>query len=37
MAGVELPIAETVAHILDGSLQARDAIVRLMSRPLRKE
>jgi glycerol-3-phosphate dehydrogenase (NAD(P)+) len=37
MAGVELPIAETVAAILDGSLTARDAIVRLMSRPLRKE
>jgi glycerol-3-phosphate dehydrogenase (NAD(P)+) len=37
MAGIELPIAETVAAILGGSLQARDAIVRLMSRPLRKE
>ncbi len=37
MAGVELPIAETVAHILDGKIQVRDAIVRLMSRPLRRE
>ena len=36
-AGIELPIAETVAAILAGSLEARDAIGRLMSRPLTSE
>jgi glycerol-3-phosphate dehydrogenase (NAD(P)+) len=35
--GIELPIAESVAAILAGSLTARDAIVRLMSRPLTSE
>jgi glycerol-3-phosphate dehydrogenase (NAD(P)+) len=35
--GIELPIAETVAAVLDGSLDARAAIARLMSRPLTSE
>jgi glycerol-3-phosphate dehydrogenase (NAD(P)+) len=35
--GIELPIAEAVAAILTGSLGARAAIVRLMSRPLTSE
>jgi glycerol-3-phosphate dehydrogenase (NAD(P)+) len=34
---VELPIAETVASILDGSLESGSALVRLMSRPLTSE
>lgn len=36
-AGIELPIAETVAAVLDRSLEARAAIGRLMSRPLTSE
>jgi glycerol-3-phosphate dehydrogenase (NAD(P)+) len=35
--GIELPIAESVAAIVDGSLGARAAIARLMSRPLTSE
>jgi glycerol-3-phosphate dehydrogenase (NAD(P)+) len=34
---VELPIAETIAAILDGILPAGAALERLMSRPLRPE
>lgn len=34
---IELPVAETVACVLDGSLPPADAIVRLMSRPLKPE
>ena len=35
--GVELPIAETITAVLDGTLQAATALERLMSRPLRPE
>jgi glycerol-3-phosphate dehydrogenase (NAD(P)+) len=35
--GVELPIAETIAAVLDGALPAGQALERLMSRPLRPE
>jgi len=35
--GIELPIAEAVAHVLDGSLPLGDAVLRLMSRPLKPE
>jgi glycerol-3-phosphate dehydrogenase (NAD(P)+) len=35
--GIELPIAETVTAILAGSLKARDALTKLMSRPLTAE
>jgi glycerol-3-phosphate dehydrogenase (NAD(P)+) len=35
--GIELPIAETTAAILDGSLALDAAIPRLMSRPLKAE
>jgi glycerol-3-phosphate dehydrogenase (NAD(P)+) len=34
---IELPIAETIAAILDGSLALGDAVVRLMGRPLKSE
>jgi glycerol-3-phosphate dehydrogenase (NAD(P)+) len=34
---VELPIAQAVAHVLDGSLALADVIPRLMSRPLTTE
>jgi glycerol-3-phosphate dehydrogenase (NAD(P)+) len=34
---IELPIAEAVAHVLDGSLPLGDAVLRLMSRPLKPE
>lgn len=34
---VELPIAETMAAILDGSLSLGDAVPRLMGRPLKNE
>jgi glycerol-3-phosphate dehydrogenase (NAD(P)+) len=34
---IELPVAETVACLLDGSLPLAQAIVRLMSRPLKPE
>jgi glycerol-3-phosphate dehydrogenase (NAD(P)+) len=34
---IELPVAETVAFVLDGSLPPAQAIVRLMSRPLKPE
>jgi glycerol-3-phosphate dehydrogenase (NAD(P)+) len=34
---IELPVAETVASVLDGSLAPAAAIVRLMSRPLKPE
>jgi glycerol-3-phosphate dehydrogenase (NAD(P)+) len=34
---VELPIAEAVAHVLDGSLSVGHAVLRLMSRPLKPE
>jgi glycerol-3-phosphate dehydrogenase (NAD(P)+) len=35
--GVELPVAEAVAAVLDGSLPLGDAVLRLMSRPLKPE
>jgi len=35
--GIELPIAEAMAAVLDGSLPLGDAVLRLMSRPLRPE
>jgi glycerol-3-phosphate dehydrogenase (NAD(P)+) len=35
--GVELPIAEAVASVLDGSLPLDAALLRLMSRPLKPE
>jgi glycerol-3-phosphate dehydrogenase (NAD(P)+) len=35
--GVELPVAEAVAHVLDGSLPLGEAVLRLMSRPLKPE
>ena len=35
--GIELPVAETVAAVLDGTLALDASIARLMSRPLRPE
>jgi glycerol-3-phosphate dehydrogenase (NAD(P)+) len=35
--GIELPIAETMASVLDGTLPLDQSIVRLMSRPLKPE
>lgn len=35
--GIELPVAEAVARILDGSLALKDAIPHLMMRPLKAE
>jgi glycerol-3-phosphate dehydrogenase (NAD(P)+) len=35
--GVELPVAEAVAKVLDGSLPLGEAVLRLMSRPLKPE
>jgi glycerol-3-phosphate dehydrogenase (NAD(P)+) len=37
MSGIELPIAEAVAHVLDGTLALDQALIRLMSRPLKPE
>ena len=37
MAGIELPIAESVAQVLDGTLGLHEAFIRLMSRPLKPE
>lgn len=34
---IELPVAEAVAHVLDGSLPLGEAVLRLMSRPLKPE
>jgi len=34
---IELPVAETVAHVLDGTLPLDEAVLRLMSRPLKTE
>jgi len=34
---IELPVAETMASVLDGSLPLDGAIIRLMSRPLKSE
>jgi glycerol-3-phosphate dehydrogenase (NAD(P)+) len=34
---IELPVAETVAHVLDGTLPLDEAVLRLMSRPLKPE
>lgn len=34
---IELPVAEAVASLLDGSLPLQDSIARLMSRPLKPE
>ena len=34
---IELPVAETVAHVLDGTLPIDEAVLRLMSRPLKPE
>jgi len=34
---IELPVAETVASVLDGSLPPAATILRLMTRPLRTE
>ncbi len=36
-SGVELPIAEAVAHVLDGTLTLDQALIRLLSRPLKSE
>jgi glycerol-3-phosphate dehydrogenase (NAD(P)+) len=36
-AGVELPLCEAVAELLQGSISLGDAISRLMARPLRDE
>lgn len=35
--GIELPVAETMASVLDGSLPLEASIARLMSRPLKSE
>ena len=35
--GIELPIAETMASVLDGTLPLDQSIARLMSRPLKPE
>ena len=35
--GIELPVAEAVAAVLDGSLPLGEAVLRLMSRPLKPE
>jgi glycerol-3-phosphate dehydrogenase (NAD(P)+) len=35
--GIEMPIAEAVAAVLDGSLPLGEAVLRLMSRPLKPE
>jgi glycerol-3-phosphate dehydrogenase (NAD(P)+) len=35
--GIELPVAETMASVLDGSLPLDQSIARLMSRPLKPE
>jgi glycerol-3-phosphate dehydrogenase (NAD(P)+) len=35
--GVELPVAEAVAAVLDGSVPLGEAVLRLMSRPLKPE
>lgn len=35
--GIELPIAEAVASVLDGSLPLGEVVLRLMSRPLKPE
>jgi glycerol-3-phosphate dehydrogenase (NAD(P)+) len=35
--GVELPIAEAVADVLEGALDVKGAVERLLSRPLRAE
>lgn len=35
--GIELPVAETVAHLIDGTLPLSEAVMRLMSRPLKSE
>jgi glycerol-3-phosphate dehydrogenase (NAD(P)+) len=37
MSGIDLPIAESVAHVLDGTLALDQAMIRLMSRPLKPE
>jgi glycerol-3-phosphate dehydrogenase (NAD(P)+) len=37
MSGIDLPIAESVANVLDGSLALDQALIRLMSRPLKPE
>ena len=34
---VEMPIVQAVASILDGKLEARNALMALMSRGLKKE
>jgi glycerol-3-phosphate dehydrogenase (NAD(P)+) len=34
---IELPVAEATAAVLDGTLTPRDALIRLMSRPLKTE
>jgi glycerol-3-phosphate dehydrogenase (NAD(P)+) len=35
--GIELPIAEAVADVLEGTLDVKGAVERLLSRPLRAE
>jgi len=37
MLSVELPVAETVSEILSGALAPKDAVPRLMARPLKME
>ena len=36
-AGVEMPISEAVAALLDGRLRVREAVERLLARPLKDE
>jgi glycerol-3-phosphate dehydrogenase (NAD(P)+) len=36
-AGVEMPVAEAVAALLDGRLSVDGAVARLLARPLRRE
>ncbi|MFM5931626.1 MAG: NAD(P)H-dependent glycerol-3-phosphate dehydrogenase [Novosphingobium sp.] len=35
--GVDMPIVQTVAALLDGTIGARDAVARLLARPLKAE
>lgn len=35
--GIELPVADAVAQLLDGTLPLSEAVMRLMSRPLKSE
>ena len=37
LLSIELPVAETVSDILSGTLTPKDAVPRLMARPLKME